>query len=117
VVASSDGLGKRSVGTPFYVGRSGQLPAARDLPSAFGVDHVPIRLSIVAIAWDNDANKNAFLTDFANGQKIFLLPRQYPRPAKWIGNCRRDCPQVSCNCLDRAQAIHVFGMRGVTSDS
>jgi hypothetical protein len=54
------------------------------LTGGFGVDHIPIGLSIITIAWDNDANKNAFLSDLANSQKTFRLPRQYPRLAGWV---------------------------------
>jgi hypothetical protein len=99
VVASPDGLGKRSVGTPFYVGRSGQSPAAKDLPSAF-----------VQGADIGAARERSFDRLQGRSEMRFCWHR-YPT------RCRRDCPQVSCNCLDRAQAIHVFGMRGITSDS
>jgi hypothetical protein len=55
-----------------------------DLTGGFGVDHIPIGLNIITIARDNDANKHTFLSDLANGQKAFHLPRQYSRLAGWV---------------------------------
>jgi hypothetical protein len=55
-----------------------------DLTGGLGVDHIPIGLNIITIARDNDANKHTFLSDLANGQKAFHLPRQYSRLAGWV---------------------------------